>query len=162
MRRRIELLDTSILVTLLRVPGESDNVDDVEADFEARRRAGVQFHLPVGALVEAAKHVEWIHDGNARRSCAERFHLMIERTLNRETPWTLNEVEWEALLAGVVAHDAAADFVESMATKYLEAGDLLILSELVQLRRNLERGHVHVDVWTLDGALRATVDALQF
>ncbi len=160
MRRRIELLDTSILVTLLHVPGESDNAAEIEAEFERRHRAGVQFHLPIGALVEAAKHVEWIHNGNERRSCAERLRLLIERTLNRETPWTLNEVEWETLLAGVVGAEAAADLVDSLSTKYLEAGDLLILSELVQLRQNLARGHLHIDVWTLDGALRATVDAL--
>lgn len=160
MRRQIQLLDTTILLNLLGVPFESDEAEETAAEFEQRQAAGVQFHLPIGALVEAAKHVERISDGNQRRQCAQRLRALIQSTLDREAPWTITEVAWEPLLQGIVATDAPVDLVESITTEYLEAGDLLILSELMQLRRNLALGHVELDVWTYDGNLRAAVDAL--
>lgn len=81
MRRRLELLDTSILVELLEVPFESDNVQDVTAQFEARLTGGIQLHLPVASVVESGDHIGRIDDGHDRRRCAERFDSMLRKTL---------------------------------------------------------------------------------
>lgn len=164
MTRRVELLDTSIVVELLQVPYEFDHLDEIALAFEEKIENRVQLHLPVASVVESGAHVSRVRDGNSRRQCALRLKQMIERTLRGEAPWSFNPVAWDDGLLGELieptAHKAV-DFVESLASRHLEMGDLLVVTEFKRLRANLDRRFVDLDVWTLDGALRAVVDELR-
>jgi hypothetical protein len=162
MRRRLELLDTSIVVELLEVPYESDHLDEIRQGFRARAAAGTELHLPVAAVVEAGGHVGRIGDGGQRRQCAGRLEAMIRNTLAGEAPWTFNPLAWdrsliEALVDPPQQHHRLPD---SLGSRNLEMGDLLILAEFNRLSSNLDRSVVDVDVWTLDAALRAAVDVV--
>lgn len=162
MRRRVELLDTSILVELLRVPGEYDHVDQIEQDFVLKQEGGVKFQIPAGTLIESGAHISRIDNGHQRRECAKRFHEVIWQTHAGETPWTFTELAWDdnfiyELLNPAKEHQNITD---SLATQNLEMGDLVILAEFRRLRSRLDLSVVDLDVWTQDTALRAAVDEI--
>lgn len=162
--RRLELLDTSIVVELLAVPFESDRRDETLAGLSERVDAGIQLQLPVAAVLEAGNHVGRINHGGARRECAERFSDLVEQTLERQMPWTFTPVEWdEDLLRELIEPSGARPqpLRDSLASQDLEMGDLLVLAEFQRLRANLDRRVVDIDVWTYDENLRATADLIR-
>src|ERR1700747_109725 len=102
--RLVQLLDTSILVELLEVPGECSRHAATVAELDRRSESSVELQMPVATIVEAGAHVGRIGDGYQRRECATRLAAMVERTLERITPWSFTPLDWdEALLSELVA-----------------------------------------------------------
>lgn len=164
MPRRLELLDTSIVLELLRVPYESDRHEDTVAQLDRRTNRGVQFQLPVAAVVEAGAHIGRIANGHHRRGCAEGFHRMMTKTLQRTLPWSFTSLQWdEAFIKELMdpTDPRLSPLAEYVANQQLKTGDALIVGEFRRLRRNLDRRVVDIDVWTYDAGLRAVVDALR-
>lgn len=163
MRRRVELLDTSILVELLRVPLEHDHLDEIKTEFESKQQAGVTFQIPAGALIETGAHISRISNGTHRRDCARRFEELVRKTHEGLTPWSFSELEWSSDFIGEILNPASHHqaITESLATQNLEMGDLVILAEYRRLRGRLDLSVVDLDVWTLDAALRAAVDEVR-
>ncbi len=126
MRRRLELLDTSIIVELLKVPYECDHLEEVQAGFNEREAEGVQLQMPVTAIIETGAHVGRIGNGHDRLRCAVRFGELIEATLSGSAPWTFTPLEWdERLLRNLTTppHIAVPQLVTSLAEEHLEMGD---------------------------------------
>ncbi len=164
MKRKVQLLDTSIVDELLEVPGKSKADGSIAAEFDARMESGVAFHLPAAAVVQVGAHIGLLSDGNQRRVCAERYSTMIRATLDRAAPWSFSSLAWdEDFLRRLLEPTSTAvlDVVESLTQRHLEIGDLLIVGEFEQLRDHLDLGFIDVDVWTLDGALRTVVDSIR-
>jgi len=162
--RQVQLLDTSIIVELLEVPGESSRHVETVTELDRRSESPIELQMPVASLVEAGGHVGRIVGGYQRRECASRLKAMVLGTLERVAPWSFTPLEWdEALLAELVGptHPSAPDLVDSFTRQFLEMGDLLIVAEFRRLRANLDRRVVDVDVWTYDGNLRAVIDDLK-
>jgi len=134
--RQVQLLDTSIIVELLEVPGESSRHVETVTELDRRSESPIELQMPVASLVEAGGHVGRIVGGYQRRECASRLKAMVLGTLERVAPW-------------------------SFTRQFLEMGDLLIVAEFRRLRANLDRRVVDVDVWTYDGNLRAVIDDLK-
>lgn len=163
-RRRVELLDTSILVEVLGVPHESSEHEDVLVKLDGKANDGVTLLVSITAVVEAGDHVGNIDDGVARRTCAQRLSNLIAATLDPRRPWKFEPVAWdEPLLRALVEpiFDEVPDLVESLARQYLQMGDLLIVGEFERLRTNLDQRVVDVDVWTKDNKLRGVIDSLK-
>ena len=95
MARRLELLDTSVVLELLRIPFESDRHDDALNGLEERHAEGTQLQLPAATVLETGAHIHRIENGHHRRECALRFHRMITSTVKRETPWTFTLLQWD-------------------------------------------------------------------
>ncbi|MBI2710303.1 MAG: hypothetical protein HYX34_11500 [Actinobacteria bacterium] len=164
MRRRVELIDTSVLLELLDVPFCNDRRDEVIAEFEDRIRRGINFQMPAAALVEAGGHVSRISDGSARRRCATHLAELIGATVAGKAPWTFTRLSWDddfldRLLAP--SDDLPLALVESLAQRHLEMGDLVIVAEWQRLRENLDPQVVEIDVWTLDNSLSAVIKHLR-
>lgn len=162
--RMIELLDTSILLQLLRVPYESDSREEVEQGLGARTSAGVELFLPMASLVEAGGHVARIDNGHYRRESAIRLAKLIEATTSNVSPWRFSPLSWdEAILRELVTpgDSRLPTLVDSFAQEHLEMGDLLIVQEFRRFKENLDPAYTSVDVWTIDAALRATIDSLR-
>lgn len=163
--RRVELLDTSVLLEILDVPFESDNRDEVLEQLAVREDDGVQLYLSVAAIVEAGGHVGRIDNGNARRKCAQSLRALLEATLEDEAPWRFRPVDWDVdLLRSILdqpTNSPVPEFVESLTTQHLEVGDMLIVAEFRRLRRNLNSAFIDVDVWTRDNKLRGVIDGLR-
>lgn len=162
--KRVELLDTSILLEILGVPFESDSRDQILAQVDEKDESGVELLLPAASVVEAGDHVGRIDNGHDRRVCARRLHELIEATLSGDVPWSFEPLEWDADLLALLLrpdHPTLPSLIESLAAQYLEMGDMLIIGEFQRLRANLSPEAVDLDVWTKDASLRGAVDGLR-
>ena len=82
------IVDTSIVVELLNLPGLASRHDGLVAEFEQRQAAREQFLLPIAALIETGNHVAHIPDGTARRKSADDFVQFAVASLHGESPFT--------------------------------------------------------------------------
>src|SRR5919197_648167 len=95
--RRVEFVDTSILVEILNVPGMNSSRARVLAQFDRRRKdRSVSLILPTAAVIETGNHIHHIPDGFARRKCAEAFAGTLRLTAANQAPWTLHGSHWDA------------------------------------------------------------------
>jgi predicted nucleic acid-binding protein len=154
--RRVELLDTSVLVELLGLPFVSDQKEEVRAEFTQRTERGTELLLPLATIVETGQHVERVADGHRRRECADRFARVLQATVDRKAPWSFSPtIRDPDLVAELIEpqEDAVPSLTNSLARQELEMGDLLILAEFRSLRSNLDPRARDVDVWTHDSGL---------
>lgn len=162
MRRRLELVDTSVLVELLQVPGEYDNLAQIVQEFNEKQTNGVSLQLPAATIVESGAHIIRIKDGRIRRECAQRFENVLRATWAREAPWTFTDLVWDRNFVGELL-DPPVDYQylnQSLSTKALEMGDLVILAEFRRIRATVDPSYVEVAIWTQDGKLAAAAEAL--
>ena len=70
--RRLELLDTSVLLEILEVPYESDRSVEVIEEFQAKCDAGVELQIPMATILETGSHIRTIKvpkEPEARKKC---------------------------------------------------------------------------------------------
>lgn len=88
----IYIIDTSVLLNILDVPGRNQDRDTVFATFEARIKAGSRFQVPIAVIVETGNHIARIPGGNNRRGYAEKFCAMVEKALEGKAPWVVTPI----------------------------------------------------------------------
>jgi hypothetical protein len=162
--RYLELIDTSVLCELLKVPNKSDGHEVALSELQEKSEGPTELHLPIAGLVEAGNHISKIENGHFRRECALRLARMIEATLARTVPWSFTPLQWDAqFIRELVApsDEACPSLGESLATSYLEMGDLIVVGEFRRLRDSLDRKVIDVNVWTHDASLRAVIDSIR-
>lgn len=87
-KQRAVFIDTSVLVNLLKVPGKNQQALKAAQDFMALQEdSGVQFVLPVTAVIETGNHIAQLANGDTRRKIAEAFGKMLELVTKSESPW---------------------------------------------------------------------------
>jgi hypothetical protein len=79
------IVDTSILLELLGVPGFEASHEETIRAFAVRIDAGERFLLTVPAILETGNHVAQLTDGGTRRKWAMRYVDFINRALWRES-----------------------------------------------------------------------------
>ena len=88
----IYIIDTSVLLNILDVPGRNQDRDTVIAAFEARIRAGSRFQVPIAVIVETGNHIARISSGDSRKRYAEEFCAMVEQALAGKAPWVVTPI----------------------------------------------------------------------
>lgn len=83
------LVDTSILLNVLDVPGRNQQRRAVLARLRKLLAEPADLLLPFAAIVETGNHIAHIADGRQRRACAERFVAEVQKALDGEAPWTV-------------------------------------------------------------------------
>lgn len=83
----IVLLDTSIYLNRLDVPGNNQDRDAVLDEFERRIKNDDSFLLPMATVWETGNHIADCRDGATRRKFAEIFVSDVEKALNGLTPY---------------------------------------------------------------------------
>ena len=148
----ITLVDTSVLVELLEVPGKNQHSAEVQAEFVGRQQAGERFMLPMTAIIETGNHIAQVKTGN-RRAAAERFVAFVAKAMSDAPPWTLAEVTWDAEALGQLCRgdSTGMNFVDLAGNAMLGAGDVAILVERDLLKRR--SATTTVQVWTLEATL---------
>lgn len=138
----VVIVDTSILLNLLDVPGRDQDRDTVFMRFEELLNAGANLLLPVAAIFEAGNHVARLPDGRQRRRQAENFGDHVRQALEGRAPWTLTPLPGTSELTGWLD-----DFPQS-AMRGIGMGDLSIVKawESACARHPLHR----VSIWSLD------------
>jgi len=83
------IVDTSVVLELLNVPGKASQHEAVTAEFEQRLGAREEFLLPIAVLVETGNHVAQLklQDGGARRRSAELFREFAAKALDGAMPF---------------------------------------------------------------------------
>lgn len=152
---RLVLIDTSVLVELLRVPGMDAHHAEVREELDDLVGSGARLAIPVTTLVETGNHIAHVANGHERREAALRFAALVRRVLAADAPWQLVGVEWdEDFLHRLLAGDSTGtDLVEHACHETLGSGDLAILVQRDLLRER--SAGLEVAVWTRDERLRA-------
>ena len=162
-RRRVELIDTSVLLEILKVPFESDRFDVISEEFDAKHERGVVLQIPMATVLETGAHIRRINDGERRRSCARNFIEFLESALDTISPWEFRPFLWDdkVIRAILNGQDHGYTLEYSIGFGNFESGDLAIIEEWRLASKAFPRKQVDVDIWTLDTELRGIVDGLR-
>lgn len=138
----VVIVDTSVLLNLLDVPGRNQGRDAVLERFAELLNAGVNLLLPFAAVFEAGNQVARLPHGRQRRDHAQRFRDQVREALNGQAPWTVTPLPNAREVA-----DWLDDFPES-AMRGVNMGDLSIVKtwESACARHPRHR----VSIWSLD------------
>ena len=138
----VVIVDTSVLLNLLDVPGRNQDRDAVLGRFGELSDAEVNLLLPIAAIFEAGNHIAHLSDGRQRRDHAQRFSARVREALNGQAPWTVTPLPSTRELA-----DWLSDFPES-AMRKVGMGDLSIVKawESACAKHPQHR----VSIWSLD------------
>lgn len=141
----IVIVDSSVLLNIMDVPGRNQHKDDVLNRLGELIEAGDHLFIPMAAIVEVGNHIAQVRNGAHRRSAAERFVKEVRSALNDEAPWKpINFPSNQEVLSWL---DAFPD----SATQGIGMGDLSIKKEWEELCRRHRLSRVWV--WALDGDL---------
>src|SRR5699024_3801412 len=94
LMQKITLIDTSVLLDLLAVPGRDQDREAIGREMKDRRTSGERFLLPITTVVETGNHIAQIKD-HTRREVAERFAALLEQCLEGKAPFRFDEVLWD-------------------------------------------------------------------
>lgn len=83
----IVLVDTSVLLNVLDVPGFNQRRAHVLREFAAWVDAGAYLFIPLAAVFETGNHIAQLADGRLRRRSAEHFVGAIQAAINDQAPW---------------------------------------------------------------------------
>lgn len=84
----IVIVDTSVLLNVLDVPGFNRDRGTVLDRFEELVDDGANLLLPMGAVFETGNHVAHLPAGQQRRQCAEVLRDQVRQALEGQAPWT--------------------------------------------------------------------------
>ncbi len=145
----IVIVDTSVLLNILDVPGRNQRKAEVRARLADLIDTADHGFIPMAAIVEVGNHIAQVANGDHRRKAAERFVAEVRRALNDEAPWKpINFPSNQAVLRWL---DAFPD----SATRAMGMGDLSIQKEWEDMCRRHALSRVWV--WTLDKDLAGLV-----
>ena len=138
----IVIVDTTVLLNVLDVPGFNQNRDAVLAGLEELLDTGDNLLLPMAAIFEAGNHIAQLDDGRQRRGCAKVFRDQVRAALSGSAPWTPIQLPDAREVAIWIA-----EFPDA-AMRRIGIGDLSIIKAwertCVQNRRK------RVRIWSLD------------
>ena len=145
--RSVVLVDTSILLNVLRVPNRSDKHAMVMD--RLREHIDVDDHLllPAATVLETGNHIAQNGDGAERRKCAVKFVEVVRQAAEESLPWTLVELP-----------SKPGDFVEWLASfpdsamRGVGFGDLTIVKAWDETRHR--NPGARVAIWSLDEDLQ--------
>lgn len=101
----------------------NQNRERARQDFQTYTQLGATFLLPLASMIETGNHVAHHGDGGMRRRTAERFRILVKRTLKGDTPWAP---------VNLFANDWLADWIDEFPDQAMREsgfGDLWIIKE---------------------------------
>ena len=145
------ILDTSWLLELYKVPGDSN-----PQRFEGVREQAVvaaqgRMYATVPVLFEVANHIVHVRNGHRRRQLITRFGKEVSTSLGDEAPWTVARALQNDILLRSRDFIALADrFAEESSTGYSLA-DISI----IDLAQRLRKRQLKVRILAFDKQLEA-------
>lgn len=141
------LLDTSVFVEILNVPGKAQHHLPVLVQLEERIQAGQSLFLPMATIFETGNHIGQIKAGGSRRHCAQLFVEQVTQALQGSSPFKpisfLHADELRGWLAEFPDHAGRGSGL----------GDLSIIHDWQRLcAQNKGR---RVQIWSFDEHLQA-------
>ncbi len=151
----VVFLDSSVLFNLLDVPAKNSDRTAVVARFQRLVREATTFVFPVTAVIETGNIIAQLPDGNARRTCMERFVEWLRKALTTTAPLAVSGVPWdEGFLTALINGGGNRMGLVDFATVGLGSGDASLLLEMDRYREKVPSA-TPVSLWTLDETLGA-------
>lgn len=85
------IIDTSIFLNLLNVPGRNQDAYEVTASYKDYVELNATFVLPMATIIETGNHIAQNGDGGTRRTTAERFCTVIQGAFLGDAPYRPSE-----------------------------------------------------------------------
>ena len=82
----VALIDTSVFLNILNVPGWNQDATPVLQDLERFTAKRLSLFLPIAVIFETGNHIAQVNGGN-RRCVAKRFVQLVEKAISGEAPW---------------------------------------------------------------------------
>lgn len=142
----VVLVDTTVFLNVLDVPGFNQNHDAVVEQLRRRLEERHELLLPIAAIFETGNHIGQLPDGRLRRRTAERFVEQVRKALDGTAPWTP---------ARPIAIADIADWLQGFADHAMAGrglGDVSIIAEWQ--RQRLLSPRRRIEIWSLDGHLQ--------
>ena len=152
----IVLLDTSVYLNILDVPGENQDVKTVLNEFKRRINANDRFLLPFATIFETGNHIARIHDGQVRRKSATKMVDDVDAALEGMAPYcpTSFPVREEFLLWLRSFPDHAMRTKRTKKDKN-EGGSLSDLTIVKEWEKICDQNPMsRVSIWSLDDDLK--------
>lgn len=152
----IWLIDTSVYLNVLHIPGYNQDCDAVLDAFAAGKDAGDRYLLPMATIWETGNHISRLPEGSARRIYAGRLVRDVSDALAGNAPYVATYfpdretfARWLADFPDAAARNKSADKTR----EGVSLADLSLIKEWEQTcARNPQR---RVCIWSLDRDLRA-------
>lgn len=85
--KAIVLLDTTVYLNILNVPGRRQNRDAVFTAFAQKIQEDDIFLLPLATVIEAGNHIARLSNGSERYEYAEKLSQDVALAIQGETPY---------------------------------------------------------------------------
>jgi hypothetical protein len=145
------LIDTSVFVELLGVPGMCTRREAVRDRFELLVRARARLYVSLAVVIETGNHIAQNGDGQQRRAVAAEFLRSVEGALAGTAPWKIVPLPKEDELRALLRSFADDVHRNERRGKGRSLGDAALVREFHrQCELNPAR---RVFIWTLDGGL---------
>jgi hypothetical protein len=152
----IVLLDTTVYLNVLNVPGRNQQRDQVLDGFEARVKNGDHFLLPMAAIWETGNHISRLGNGALRYQFANRLVDNVRAALNGDAPYRTTYFPDSTVFAAWLRDfpDAAQrNKSPQKTTEGVSLTDLSIIKEWEQTRDRHAMSRVLI--WSTDRDLTA-------
>ena len=149
------LIDTSIFLNLLNVPGRNQEVSKVLDNWQSYVDLQCTFILPMATILETGNHIAQNGNGHTRRETAIRFCRVVRGSFEGEAPYQPSEFPNSAeLLSWLNEFPDLAGQNKSPAklTEGTSFGDLSIIKEFEKCRSRFRMSEVFI--WSLDSDLQ--------
>jgi len=149
----IYLIDTSYLIELYKIPGESGEsaIQEIHMRFEIAIINKSRLYVPLPCIFELGNHIAKIQDGRGRRELAQKLFLDVKDSVETSKPWiTLPSVE-----IGEALRRLCKAFSENYQRLRIGLTDSFIIEEANRLKRDQDNKFgFKVHIWTKDKALK--------
>lgn len=150
----IVLLDTSVYLNVLDVPGFNQDKNAVFAEFQAAIQQGDYFLLPLAAVWETGNHIAHLNDGQQRRTYAQKLVEDVLKAFDGNTPYRATHFPERDEFARWLTDFPDAAMRNKSPVKTTEGTSLADLSIIKEWERNCTLHPMsRVRIWSLDADL---------
>lgn len=150
----IVLLDTSVYLNVLDVPGNNQDRAAVIQSFAELIEENAHFLLPLATVWETGNHIADLANGQLRRTYAQRLVADVTKAFNGNVPYRATHfpdrdefLEWLGDFPGMAMRNKSAQ-------KIREGTSLADLSIIKEWERNCQLHRMsRVRIWSLDSDL---------
>lgn len=150
------LIDTSVFLNLLSVPGRNQDAVPVRAEFVEYAGNDCTFILPMATILETGNHIAQNGDGGIRRQTAQRFCAAVKDAFTDQPPYRLSEFPNTEEILGWLDEFPGKAGQNKSPTRTGEGtsfGDLSIIKEYEKCLARFPMSEVFI--WSLDSDLAA-------
>jgi hypothetical protein len=147
----IVLLDTTVYLNILDVPGRNQEREDILAEFALRIENGDNFLLPMASIWETGNHISHLADGDLRRQYAGKLVRDVRDAINGGPPYRPTYFPGREVF--MVWLDEFPNYVQrnksdTKTSEGVSLSDLSIIKEWEQARDRHSMSRVLI--WSLD------------